>query len=241
MDVNTYLLLGMPITIVFQVVVARRPLRELWLRHGQPLRFDRWSAALFLLFLIGPIQAAISGVRINNWPVVIYGLVAILGACGAAFAFRVLETSNLRELGLLMLLIVPIGLVRLLLQYSTGHTGLGDLALAGRFWVEIQSLLFYIPAVFVAEEVFFRGALDSYLHEGETGMGWISAAFVSVLWGLWHMPIVGPLSFTVIAVLVGSQLVMGLILSWLWRQTGNLSMPGTVHAIIDAVRNALLS
>jgi membrane protease YdiL (CAAX protease family) len=35
-------------------------------------------------------------------------------------------------------------------------------------------------------------------------------------------------------------LVMGLILSWLWRQMGNMVMPATLHAIIDAVRNVLL-
>jgi hypothetical protein len=30
------------------------------------------------------------------------------------------------------------------------------------------------------------------------------------------------------------------MLSWHWRQTGNLDMPGAVHATIDAVRNTLL-
>jgi len=40
-NANAYLLLGMPITVLFQLCVARRPLRELWLREGQPFRFDR--------------------------------------------------------------------------------------------------------------------------------------------------------------------------------------------------------
>jgi membrane protease YdiL (CAAX protease family) len=239
-DPNTYLLLGIPITVLFQIIIARRPMRELWLRHGQPLLFDRWTGAWLLLFLIGPIQAILSGAKTGNTPVVIYGLAAILGAGGAALAFRVLEPSNLRQLGLLLLLAIPIGLVRLLLQLSAAQAGSGGLALGERLVTGIQSLLFYIPAVFVVEEVFFRGALDSYLHREESGAGWFSAAFVSVLWGLWHIPIVRPLSITVILLLVGAQLVMGLILSWLWRQTGNLAMPGTVHAIIDAMRNALL-
>jgi membrane protease YdiL (CAAX protease family) len=215
-------------------------MRELWLRHGQPLLFDRWTAAGLLLFLIGPIQAILSGVGTGNWPVGIYGSAAILGAGGAALAFRVLEASHLRQLGLLLLLAIPIGLVRLLLQLSNAHAGIGGLALGERLGTGIESLLFYVPAVFVAEEVFFRGALDSYLHRDESGAGWFSAAFVSVLWGLWHMPIVGPLSIPVVLFLVSTQLVMGLILSWLWRQAGNLAMPGTMHAIIDAVRNALL-
>ena len=240
-DPNTYLLLGIPVTILFQITIARRPLRELWLRHGQPLLFDRWTAAWLLLFLIGPVQAMLSGVEAGNLPIVIYGFAAMLGAGGAALAFRVLETSHLRQLGLLLLLTIPIGLVRLLLQFSASQAGIDDLAMGERLGTGIQALLFYVPAVFIVEEVFFRGALDSYLHRDESGAGWVSAAFVSTLWGLWHMPIVGPLSFSVVLLLVGAQLVMGLILSWLWRQTGNLALPGTVHAMIDAVRNALLS
>jgi membrane protease YdiL (CAAX protease family) len=35
-------------------------------------------------------------------------------------------------------------------------------------------------------------------------------------------------------------LAVGLILSRLWRQTGNMAMPATLHAIIDAVRDDLL-
>src|SRR5689334_7877168 len=42
-DANTYLLLGMPITVAFQLAIARRPLRELWMRKGRAHGFDRWS------------------------------------------------------------------------------------------------------------------------------------------------------------------------------------------------------
>jgi membrane protease YdiL (CAAX protease family) len=237
-DTNTYLLLGMPITIIFQLVIARRPLRELWLRHGHPVRFDWRTAAWLLLFLVGPIQTSLSGASQGNVPIVIYGLVALLGAAGAAVAFRVLGAANLRQLGLLLVMMAGIGLALLLLRQSGARAQ--DLALGKRLLVGIQSLLFYIPAVFVAEEVFFRGALDTYLHRGETGAGWASAAFVSVLWGLWHMPIVDHLSMIVVLQLVGAQLIVGLVLSWAWRTTGNLAMPGTIHAIIDAMRNAVL-
>ncbi len=114
-----------------------------------------------------------------------------------------------------------------------------ELALGKRALTGIQSLLFYVPAIFVAEEVVFRGALNSYLYRDEKGADWTSAAFASVLWGLWHMPIVGSLSIVVILELIVAQLFMGLILSWLWRQSGDLAMPGTWHAILDAVRKAL--
>jgi membrane protease YdiL (CAAX protease family) len=239
-DANTYLLIGIPITVLFQLLIARRPLRELWLRDGKPMCFDRGTAVWLLLFLIGPVLTIIGGIRSGSWPIAIYGLIAILGAVGAALAFRVLPPAYLRQLGLLLVLTIPIGLARLFLQRAVAGTGLQELALGKRFLAEIQSLLFYVPALFIAEEVFFRGALDSYLHAGEPGSGWASAIYISVLWGLWHTPIVGPISVTVVLVLVGAQLVAGLILTWFWRQTGNMAMPATIHAIIDAVRNALL-
>ena len=196
-----------------------------------------WTGAWLLLFLIGPLLIISSGVRSGGWPITIYGLAAIFGAVGAALAFRVLEGSNLRQLGLLLGLMIVIGVVRLLLSPSAG---VGATALGQRLLEGLRSLLFYVPAFFVVEEVFFRGALDSYIHGCKPGQGWGSAAFVSVLWGLWHLPIVGPLSPIVVLQLVGAQLVIGLVLSWIWRQTGNLAMPGAMHAMLDAVRNALL-
>ena len=34
-----YLLIGIPITVVFQLVIRKRPLRELWVRSGPRLSF----------------------------------------------------------------------------------------------------------------------------------------------------------------------------------------------------------
>ncbi len=56
---------------------------------------------------------------------------------------------------------------------------------------------------------------------------------------LWHLPIAGPITIPLVVLLVVAQLVIGLILSWLWRRSGNMAMPATVHAVLDAVRNAL--
>lgn len=241
-DTNAYLLLGMPITVAFQVLVARRPLRELWLSRGQALRLDRWTWVVFALLLIGPVQTLVAGVQSGDWAVGVYGAVAMVGAFGAAAALRVLDRTWRRQLFMLVLFAVPIAVGRLLLQELLAGGGLDILfqQLSRRLLVEVQSLLFYVPAVFVVEEVFFRGALDSYLHRSESGFGWASAAYVSILWGLWHAPIVGPLTPTVVATLVGAQLFVGLLLSWAWRRTGNMVVPGTMHAVLDAIRNALL-
>jgi membrane protease YdiL (CAAX protease family) len=56
----------------------------------------------------------------------------------------------------------------------------------------------------------------------------------------WPVAVYGVIAL-VGAALVLAQLVMGLILSWFWRRTGNLAMPATVHAVIDAVLNGFLT
>jgi membrane protease YdiL (CAAX protease family) len=44
-------------------------------------------------------------------------------------------------------------------------------------------------AVFVVEEVWFRGALDSHVHHQGERHGILSAIFVSLLWSWWHLPL----------------------------------------------------
>lgn len=98
------------------------------------------------------------------------------------------------------------------------------------------------PVGFIVEEVFFRGGLDTYLHRGEKGTGWLSAIFVSALWGLWHLPgqviPAGHLLSTIVVLLV-AQIAIGVPLSLWWRKSGNLTVPDTAHAFLDAVRSTL--
>jgi membrane protease YdiL (CAAX protease family) len=113
--------------------------------------------------------------------------------------------------------------------------------------VGIRSLLLYIPALFMMEEVAFRGAIDSHVrHPGErhgvgaTVYGIASAIVVSVLWGLWHYPITPHASVIEgVALVLPLQVTVGSFLSLFWRRSGNLMVPAFVHATIDSVRNAL--
>ena len=98
------------------------------------------------------------------------------------------------------------------------------------------------PVGFVVEEVFFRGGLDTYLHRGEEGTGWLSAIYVSALWGLWHLPgqaaPAGGLLGTIVALLV-AQIAVGVPLSLWWRKSGNLTVTDTTHALLQAFRAIL--
>ena len=102
-------------------------------------------------------------------------------------------------------------------------------------------LAIYFPATFVIEEVAFRGALDAHVHHPGDSRGWMSALFVSALWGAWHLPVSDgmPLPLLVLS-LVAWHCLVGVPLSFAWRRSGNLSGPAFAHAAIDAVRNGVL-
>jgi len=122
-DPNTYVLLGIPITLLFQVLVARRPLRELWLEPGRPLRLDRVAARWLPLFLVGPALVLWRAAQSGRTPVLVYAVLAVGGAFCAAMTFRVLRARELREPGLLLALTVPIGPLRLVLQQTVAGAG----------------------------------------------------------------------------------------------------------------------
>ena len=72
------------------------------------------------MFLVGPVRTPVDGVRYGC------GLSRSTASSGrrarpgAALAFRAVRPSDLRQLALLPLLIIPIGLVRLLLSLALG-------------------------------------------------------------------------------------------------------------------------
>ncbi len=129
-------------------------------------------------------------------------------------------------------------------EASTALPTAGRLGPAALVWIEW--LLLYIPVVFMMEEVAFRGAIDSHVrHPGEshgvrsTVYGIASAIVVSVLWGLWHIPVVPHTSVIEVVSILPLEVAMGPFLSLFWRRSGNLMVPGFVHATVDSLRNAL--
>ncbi len=110
--------------------------------------------------------------------------------------------------------------------------------------VGIGSFILYVPVCFVLEEVVFRGALDSHVFQpGDKGQWW-TAIFISTLWGWWHLPIAGVAGIqrlvTLLFLLPCVHIAVGVFFSLSWRRSGNLAVPATIHAFIDAVRNMLM-
>ena len=238
MSTNTYLLFGIPLTAGFQLFVHKRPIKDLWVRGGPGLSLRTVSLKLAILLAIAPfVYLAVYVVKGQGVDYILYALAAIVGAGAAAYALGQFRRETRRHLVLCLatagLLVIGPRMIVARYDAPTVHpTGgnLGPDALVG-----IESLLLYVPALFLMEEVAFRGAIDSHVRPagerhgiGASVYGIASAIVVSVLWGLWHYPITPHASVIEgVAEVLPLQVAVGPFLSLFWRRSGNLMCPGS--------------
>jgi hypothetical protein len=251
LNTDAYLLLGIPILLIFQLVIQRQPIRTLWVRGGPPIIVDAGLVILWIALAIVPAYSAATAAESGNLAHAALSVAAVVGAFGAAYAIRSAGPQTGAQLVFCSLTVGAIAAVPSLL--SAVAPNLLHLHISGRapssepaaVWPIVQaagSVFLFAPVGFVVEEVFFRGALDTYLHRGEEGTGWVSAVFVSALWGLWHLP--GQVEsgldsshlVSVVVSLLAAQIVIGVPLSLWWRKSCNLIVPDTAHAFLEAIR-----
>jgi membrane protease YdiL (CAAX protease family) len=235
----TYLLLGVPLTIGFQTLVRRRPLRALWVRDATRFTLDKRGLVLAAVLVAAPLYYGIQALPGAHWWLTGWYIAATVGAVGAAFALRATTPVAMLRSALLPMTVGAGGMAAVLggIHIVTG-TPVHVLVVLGTV---TKYLAVYFPLTFIIEEVAFRGALDAHVHHGGEGRGWLSAAFVSALWGLWHLPISTGMAFPLLVVeLLAVHILIGVPLSFAWRRSGNLAGPAFAHAAIDAVRNALI-
>jgi hypothetical protein len=236
-----HLLLGIPLTAIFQLGVRRQPLRTLWVRDGGPFRLgvSGWMLAVLLglypsFRLFTTVQSGASMAKIA------LSIATAAGAIPAAYALRDFRRPMLRPLLLCLATAGGIG-VLIVVAFALGM-GMEHYSTLQRLQIGITGILRYGPIGFVVEEVSFRGAFDAHLYHPGESRGVLTALFVSALWGLWHIPgVIGKAPLLMIAPqLVIVHCAVGVPLSIFWRQSGNLVVPASAHALADAVRNALL-
>jgi membrane protease YdiL (CAAX protease family) len=234
-----YLLLGIPLTVAFQLLVRRRPLRELFAPLTSRFAWDARSIALAAALAVLPAVYAVGAVRTHDWVVAGWYAAATAGAVCAAFALRAGTFLGAVRSAALP---IAIGATGMAVVYSTLHVVSGAPLSAAGVAVGIATYTaLYFPATFLLEEVSFRGAIDAHVHQDGEQRGGRSAVFVSALWGLWHLPVSHALPLPLQAVeLVVVHVLLGVPLSLAWRRTRNLSGPALAHAVNDAVRNAFM-
>jgi membrane protease YdiL (CAAX protease family) len=244
-SLTTYVLLTLPATVLFQLLARRRPLRELWVRGGPPMDRRAVTVPLAVGLAVVPVVTLVRSLDAADE--VVYCLAAVVGAVAAGYAVKQGDRQTLRDLGLCLATAGVVGVgfdvlaalgPELATRTATGATAA---ALHPGLAVFVESLLLYVPVTFVMEEVTFRGLLDSHLHEPGERHALLTAVYISLLWGLWHIPTTPatePMLTRIVSV-IPMQLCVGMLLSLWWRRSGNLAVPGVTHAVIDAVRNSL--
>jgi hypothetical protein len=241
-------LLGLPLIAGFQLAIARRPLAQLWVRGAEKFHLDRRTLAVagvlflvcFVLLFSGRGRVAAPNVR---WQ---FSLLLAAAALPAAFALRRQRASDLRRA-------LPFIVAALLLRvaWRVGWTPIWDgnyafpLAKLPDFLVDA---LCEFVALFLVDEVAFRGALDPHLESSGTGRlhAWSSAVFGSILWAAWHFPAyyphaksflrlfmeIGPISFI--------QIVLGPVLCFCARRSRTLVPSAAIHAVGNAYALTLM-
>jgi membrane protease YdiL (CAAX protease family) len=234
LSADAYLLLGIPLTAFFQLVLRRAPLRGLWVREAPPFRLGWKGMALALGLAALPVALFALFVVQRNWIKAAWTLCAVAGSFAAAYALLQFRRETWRPLLACLLSAGGLGSA-----YMTLMTWLSVGKLVPRPGGGIVSLVLFFPVCFLLEEVTFRGALDTHLYLSGTKAGLMSAVFVSSLWGLWYLPLLSDFTMACVVVIVFAHGMIGVPLSLYWRRTGNLAVPALAHALIGAVRDAL--
>lgn len=240
LDANAYLLLGIPLTVLFQYFVGRLPIRALWVRDAPPFRLGQPGAVIAIALMGYPGYLFLAALwRGDSWSTVGILFAATCGALCTAYARQFVRPDTARWL---LLCLLTAGGIAVALMLGGALGPLVRRPPQQMFSIAGKSFLLYLPIVFVIEEVTFRGALDSHVHHPGESHGIFSAVWVSALWGLWHLPMAAaePLVETVGQLLL-LHIPVGVFLSIYWRRSGNLLVPGVSHAFMDAVRNAIAS
>jgi membrane protease YdiL (CAAX protease family) len=236
---NGYLLLGVPLTAGFQLLVRRRPLRELFAGGTTRFALDRKGVVMAAVLGVAPGYYASQAFMAGEWTAVGWYVCAMAGAVAAAFALR---AGSMRATLRTAALPIAVGASGMALVYGALHVATGTpLPAIDAVAALVKYTVLYFPATFLLEEVAFRGAIDAHVHHDGDTHRWQSAVFVSALWGLWHLPVSSGFPLPLMLVeLVVVHVALGLGLSWAWRRTRNLGGPALAHAVIDAVRNATM-
>ena len=242
LDTNAYLLLGVPLTILFQWGVRRRSLRALWVREAPLFRLGWKGVAIAAALSMVPLVSLADTVAEGEWVGSLFSLVSVAGAVGAAYAVRHFRREHLRPLAWCLLITLALDTIQWSVFLGTGlvEPRWAEGGVTEHVSVGLLSLLQYIAVVFVMEEVTFR-MLDSHLHESDRRRGFLSAVLLAAAWGLWHLPGGEELTWESVGILMYVHVPYGVALALFWRKTGNLVVPGLCHALGDAIRNGLMA
>lgn len=234
---QSYLLVGIPLTIFFQLLIVKQPLHKLWLRDKEKFHLNKLGWTITLCIIIFPIYKTIELAAQDKLTLVNFGYysAAIFGSFGAGYCYSNFTKKTAKDFLLYFGIIAVARMSWNFFPFIFGNYKFNPDYIQG-----IESLLTYIPIALVVEEVVFRGMLDTYIHQSKKTNGLWSAIFISCLWGFWHLPLTIDQGLGWIVLIALRANLWGVFLSIFWRRTGNLAVPAFMHAFVDAIRDAII-
>jgi hypothetical protein len=88
LDANTYILLGVPLALAFQMIIGKRPIVDMWVRGAATIRLDAVSIVLAIVIAFTPVYSLVTSYERMDWASRIWFCCAAAGAIPAAFAIR---------------------------------------------------------------------------------------------------------------------------------------------------------
>lgn len=244
LDVNQYLLIGVPLGLTFQLFIRKKSIHSAWVRTDESFVFNKIALLYSIVFSIYPTYKIIKLCSQESFTITIllYNICILVGAFAYGYALSKMTKKTAKDSLMCWLtagfagsaMFIALAVIQYLVKTTPIHFDIE------KFFV---SMLMYTPIVFIIEEVIFRGILDDHISVNDEKTNHLSMIFISCLWGWWHLPTVsGGISELLVASLVFpiSHTLTGYFLSKYWRKSGNLLTPGFSHAFVDAVRNAML-
>ena len=146
LNANEYLLLGIPLTILFQLIIVKQPIYKLWVRDEEKFKLSPTALLIAIGFMILPVYKIIHSFEEGTFSFISLGInIAVMsGAVAAGFAFTRLTKQTLKELLLclgIVLLIKGISFAIILIWIKPGEHP--------NYMTTLTSLLTYIPVAFI--------------------------------------------------------------------------------------------
>jgi hypothetical protein len=131
LSTEAYLLLGVPLTALFQTAIRRQPLRALWVRDAPPWRLHKigWVVALVLAAL--PALNALADIADRQWRSAAFDALIAVGAFPLVYCLFHLTRERLRQLGACVLVSFALDVVFRALLWRL-HLGSAPHALTGK-------------------------------------------------------------------------------------------------------------
>jgi membrane protease YdiL (CAAX protease family) len=236
--INAYLLIGIPWTWFFQRAVREKNLSHLWVKDRPPA-----TGANALVSVAAVAAAAIFGIlRLRSgwhdapWTIRLMLIVAVIAAIPFGYALGGLRRGDAKWLVGSAVVSGGLAAAFFFLALSAMKKPIPPAAIR----IGLSSFALYLPICFMVEEVSMRGLVDDAFEETYPLANVKSALAQCALWGLWHFPILPSYSLGTPVALVVFHVLLGFPLTIAYRRTGNLFVPALTHALIDALRNALV-